>query len=162
MLLITLITFEQRFIYLSFTEPVRLVWNCDITDPDQRGILQQAFHWGIMKLTTNFLSKRQNMPPLRWNEDLLFPDMLRNDVLDFLSVPEPPGCVSSGECLLREQVWGEDDAPSAVPTRHGRVSQTHATLQVLRQRVRLRHNPGWCQIHWVILTNDWIIFIFFP
>lgn len=63
-------------------------------------------------------------------------------IMCFLSVPEPPGCVSSGECLLWEQVWGEDDASSAVPTRHGRVSQTYATLQVLRQGVCLRHNPG--------------------
>ena len=59
-----------------------------------------------------------------------------------ISSPEPPGCVSSGERLLWEQVRSEDDASSAVPTRHGRVSETHAALQVLRQGVCLRHDPG--------------------
>lgn len=45
--------------------------------------------------------------------------------------------MSSRERLLREQVRGEDDASPAVPTQHGRVPQTHAALQVLRQGVRL-------------------------
>lgn len=39
-------------------------------------------------------------------------------------------------------MWGENDAPSAVPTRLGRVSQTHTALQVLWQRICVRHNPG--------------------
>lgn len=61
---------------------------------------------------------------------------------------EPPGRVSSGERLLWEQMRGEDDASPAVPAQHGRVSQTHAALQILRQGVRLRHNTGgfpWAQ-----------------
>lgn len=62
--------------------------------------------------------------------------------------------MSSRERLLREQVRGEDDASPAVPTQHGRVPQTHAALQVLRQGVRLRHNPGLFHIKFMTRCCD--------
>lgn len=42
-------------------------------------------------------------------------------LLLLLRSPGPPGDVSPGERVLREQVWGAHDAAPAVPAHPGRV-----------------------------------------
>lgn len=39
-------------------------------------------------------------------------------------------------------MWGKDDASATVPAQPVRVSQTDPAVQVLRQGVCVRHNPG--------------------
>lgn len=71
---------------------------------------------------------------------------------------EPPGHLSAGECLLRKQVWCENDAETPVPTHHDGVSQTHTALQILRQRVCVRHNPG----KWQVKQTMYLIQLYTP